>query len=154
MKKNKAETYNSQEIDKIFESILPEEADKIEKKMLLASKIDDAMKTKGWKNKDLLNVIGKSSPSLITKWLSGTHNFTIDTLIDLERALDIKLLNLEEDQEKVAVKYHVEIVKTVSLNYTPVEYLNEIISGNKPSNEIFNVKISRHGSLTKKYAEA
>ena len=44
---------------------------------------------------DLAKKFGKS-PSEITKWLSGNHNFTVDTLIEIERVLDIKLLAPEE----------------------------------------------------------
>ena len=39
--------------------------------------------------------MGKHSPSLVTKWLSGTHNFTVDTLIELEHVLEIDLFHLD-----------------------------------------------------------
>ena len=43
--------------------------------------------------------MGKSNPSEVTRWLSGTHNFTIDTLTDLGLALDVDLLHLEDDEQ-------------------------------------------------------
>ena len=104
------ETYTSKLIDDLLDSINPIDQEKVDAKMLLAAKIADAMKAKKWKNKDLLKAVGKDNPSIITKWLSGTHNFTMDTLIELEHALDIKLLALSEKEDEVVVNYH----KTVS----------------------------------------
>jgi transcriptional regulator with XRE-family HTH domain len=56
--------------------------------MLLAARIDDARKAKGWSQHEFAEQMGKN-PSEISKWLSGTHNFTSDTLWDIEE----KLLN-------------------------------------------------------------
>jgi len=81
------ETYTSKLIDDLLDSIDPIDQEKTDAKMLLAAKVADAMKAKKWKNKDLLKAVGKDNPSIITKWLSGTHNFTMDTLIELQHAL-------------------------------------------------------------------
>jgi hypothetical protein len=35
------------------------------------------------------------SVSLISLWLSGTHNFTVETLVDIQQTLGISLLNVE-----------------------------------------------------------
>ena len=102
MKKNKINV-----IDELLGKITPEEQAKTDAKMLLAAKIADAMKAKGWKNKDLLKAMGKNSPSEITKWLSGTHNFTVETLIDLENVLNVKLLNLNDDKVETIARYHI-----------------------------------------------
>jgi hypothetical protein len=51
-----------------------------------------------------LRAVGKDNPSIITKWLSGTHNFTVDTLIELQHALDITLLDLADQGETVLAK--------------------------------------------------
>ena len=65
-----------------------------EKRMMIAAGIDKAKKAKGWKNKDLAkDTLGKN-PSEISKYLSGTHNFTTNILSDLEELLNIKLLHL------------------------------------------------------------
>jgi hypothetical protein len=44
--KGKAEEYNSPLIDEIFESISPKEEKRIQSEMILAAKIEDAMKAK------------------------------------------------------------------------------------------------------------
>lgn len=112
---NNSEIYKSSIIDDLLGSTTSEESEKIEKRMLLAAKIDDAIKAKGWKNKDLLKALNKDNPSVVTKWLSGTHNFTIDTLFDLERVLEVNLVNLEEKPKRtIAVSYlHMEVTRTV-----------------------------------------
>jgi len=46
-----------------------------------------------------LSAIGKENSSIITKWLSGTHNFTVDTLVELEQALIIRLIDLSEPED-------------------------------------------------------
>jgi hypothetical protein len=107
--KNKTEAHNSYLIDEIFESISPKEEKRIRQKMLLAAKIEDAMKAKGWNKTKLLKEMGQKNPSIATKWFSGTHNFTTDTLLDLQGVLGIKLINIEEVSEEVVIKFHVVV---------------------------------------------
>lgn len=145
--KNNPEIYNSDLIDNLLDSVSSEDSERIEKKMLMAAKIDDAIKAKGWKKKDLMTALGKDNQSIITKWLSGTHNFTMDTLIDLERVLDISLLNLESRKEQLVVKFHVEVSQAVELGTTS-NYLNEIIKGKREHNPIFSTGITSYGGLT------
>lgn len=106
---NKPKTYNSPLIDELLQGVSPEELKKTEKRMLLASRIDDAIKAKGWKKKHFAEAMGKT-PSEITKWLSGTHNFTSDTLFDIERVLNISLVKVDNKP--------VEIIRTYIGNVT------------------------------------
>lgn len=96
--------YHSDLLDHLLAQISPEEQVKINKRMLLAASIDQARIQKGWSRKELAAQMGKQ-PSEITKWLSGTHNFTADTLFDLEAKLDIRLLNVEEQPKEQIVRY-------------------------------------------------
>lgn len=114
--KNKIEEYSSSLIEEIFESISPKEESRIKSKMLLSAKIEDAMKAKGWNKTKLLEATGQKNASVATKWFSGTHNFTFDTLFDIQEALGIKLLNTTEATEEVVIKYHV-IVQSASTLY-------------------------------------
>ncbi len=116
-------------IGEILASISPKEAKRIENRMLIASKIDDALKAKKWKNIDLMHAMGKTNPSEITRWLSGTHNFTIDTLSDLSFELGVDFLNLEEKQEAVIQRYNVTVCMTAeNIN---IGYVNTI-TNSKP----------------------
>lgn len=61
--------------------------------MRIASIIDDAMKAKGLGKEQFADKVGRK-PSEITRWLSGTHNFTIETLLSIERVLSVRIPNL------------------------------------------------------------
>jgi ribosome-binding protein aMBF1 (putative translation factor) len=65
----------------------------VTRKMLLAAKISDAIEAKGWTQKIFAERVNKDQ-SIVCKWLSGTHNFTIETLGEIEDALGIELLNI------------------------------------------------------------
>lgn len=75
------------------------EYEKIVYKMNLASKIADAMEQKNLSKKDFAKVMGKS-PSEITRWLSGKHNFTTETLFDISSVLEVELVNTKRDTVK------------------------------------------------------
>lgn len=95
-------------LNELLESITPEEQAKTDKKMILATKIANAIKAKGLKKYEFAEILDKQ-PSEISKWLSGTHNFTIDTLMDIERVLSVQLLDIKNwntfgNYEKVDIK--------------------------------------------------
>ena len=50
-------------------------------------------KEHGLKQKDLANMLGKKE-SEISKWMRGTHNFTIDTISSIENALGTPILQV------------------------------------------------------------
>lgn len=51
------------------------------------------MTHKGYKQKDLAEKLGKKE-SEISKWMRGTHNFTIETLSFIETALGEPILEI------------------------------------------------------------
>jgi len=87
---------NLSSTDKLLQEITLEEQEKTNAKMTLAANIADAMVAKGWNNEMLMKQMGRTDPLEITQWLSGTYNFDMETLIELERVLDVNLLNLQE----------------------------------------------------------
>jgi transcriptional regulator with XRE-family HTH domain len=111
-------TYNDEALNRLFSEITAEEQAKTDAKMLLAVKIADAMKTKNWNNKRLMKEMGKTNQSEITRWLSGTQNFTVETLVDLERVLDIKLLQLQDNKPtiKTIQQYKIDILVPFTRN--------------------------------------
>lgn len=112
MKTNKPELYNSNIIDEMFNEIPKEDFERTTKKMKLALIISDALQAKGWNKSKLANEMNQK-PSVITKWLSGTHNFTVDTLMDIEKILDIRLLSIDDNAEVVVYMRTVEVVQKV-----------------------------------------
>ena len=89
-------------LDSLLDEITPLEQSKTNAKMILAARIVDAMKAKKLNNNDISIAMDKDNPSIIPKWLSGTYNFDVDTLVELETILNISLLNLimESKEEK------------------------------------------------------
>jgi Helix-turn-helix len=75
-------------LDKILARVSPQDIAITERKMSLSILIADGIKAKGWTQKEFAEKVNKR-PSEITKWLSGTHNFTVDTLTQIEFVLDI-----------------------------------------------------------------
>lgn len=67
-------------------------AAKTRNKMLIAAKIDVALKSRGMSQKDFATMMGKSV-SEISEWLSGDRNFTVDTLTEITERLGVDLLN-------------------------------------------------------------
>lgn len=109
---NKARNYTSDILDELLSEITPEEQRRTDKRMLLALKIEKAMKAKNWKKGDLAREMNKK-PSVITKWLSGTHNFESNTLFELEEKLGITLVALEEKKQVPALFYQFTVQSTI-----------------------------------------
>ncbi len=93
--KKMARSYQSAIIDDFIALENPELTAIVEKKMRLAAKIYDSMQAQNISNKVFAECL-HVSPSLVTKWLSGQHNFTVDTLVRIEQVLDIELINSEK----------------------------------------------------------
>ena len=85
--------------------------EKVAKLMSIAANIDDALKAKGISQKDLASRLGKQ-PSVVSKWLSGTHNFTCDTLMDIQSVLEIELIKKDIQSTYVVKKASVSIRRT------------------------------------------
>ncbi|MFT3737971.1 MAG: helix-turn-helix domain-containing protein [Breznakibacter sp.] len=82
------------ELDELLNGISLVEQTKIDKRMVLAAKIDQVIKNKGWSIDNFANSTGKR-PELIREWLSGTFNFDLDTIVELEHYLGIQLITLD-----------------------------------------------------------
>ncbi|HAC15827.1 MAG TPA: hypothetical protein DCE78_07780 [Bacteroidetes bacterium] len=120
----KARKYNSTKLQELLNEISPIEMEQSKNKMQLATRMEDFMIAKGWNKSKFAEVVGKN-PSEITKWLSGTQNFTIDTLTEIAFALGIELSSLMEKQQdqflfrkEIAVKS--EAVPAIILVTTPL----------------------------------
>lgn len=79
---------------KALDQIQPETRVYVSLSMEIAARIDDLLQQKGWTGADLARAFDKS-PSEISRWLSGTHNFTLETLAKLEAVLGAPILRIE-----------------------------------------------------------
>lgn len=71
----------------------------IRTKMSIAARLDDALIAKGWTDAEFAKKMGQKNKKIIAKWLSGTHNFTLDLLVKLEQVLDVQLLITEANNK-------------------------------------------------------
>ncbi len=92
---NKAQEYSSNIIDDLLADITPQDIEKRAKKLLLATRIDEAINKRGWSKKEFAQRMNRK-PSEISRWLSGSNNFTVDTLLEIEELLSISLLQVQD----------------------------------------------------------
>jgi transcriptional regulator with XRE-family HTH domain len=108
-KPKQAQSHTSKALDALVNEITPREQARTDNRMLLAIKIDDARKAKGWSKQVFATEMGQQ-PSVVSKWLSGTHNFTADTLWDIEEKVGVELISLKEREWKVTRVVEYKIV--------------------------------------------
>lgn len=101
---SKVEKHSSKLIQRLLSKSNPAEKKKVRIKMIIAANIDDAIQKKGWSRSKLAKELNVSR-SLVTKWLSGTHNFTMDTLLEISNLLDVELNSLFTEPTK-SMSYH------------------------------------------------
>ena len=61
----------------------------------IADRIDALLKAKGMSQKKFAEQLGKRE-SEISKWLTGRHNFTLQTIAKIETALNCKLITIPQ----------------------------------------------------------
>ena len=72
--------------------------------------------------KDLAKALGKNE-SEISKWLSGSHNFTLKTIARIEDVLGDKLLEVVDDESIISDKnVNVYFINSDHV-YTPSQYM-------------------------------
>ena len=118
-------------LDQLLDNITPEEQHRTDNRMLLAVRIADVMQEKGISQTQLAQKLGKSH-SVITKWLSGTQNFTIDTLSDIESALGITLFQFVE-QQPIIINYVINLRQIVHKEPIKPEHLSDTDWNTSPS---------------------
>ena len=76
----------------------PEIRESVDLSFQIVDRIHEILVEKGLKQKDLALLLGKKEAE-ISKWMRGTHNFTIDTLVTIERALQAHILQVIHQEE-------------------------------------------------------
>ena len=112
---SKARKINLSFLEELRNDTSPQMSHQITKRMKLAAQIDDALMSRGLTNQEFAFMMGKK-PSEITRWLSGTQNFTTETLWEIERVLQIQLLTssiADADTVKTAQELQVFVANEV-----------------------------------------
>lgn len=82
-------------------NVSPEIRQSVELSFQIVDRIHEILTMKGLKQKDLATLLGKKEAE-VSKWMRGTHNFTIETLVSIEQALGEPILKVVRKEELVA----------------------------------------------------
>lgn len=66
--------------------IPPDVRKQVDMSWAIADKIDALLKAKGMSQKEFAHLMGKTEPE-VSRWLGGTHNFTLRTLAKISVVL-------------------------------------------------------------------
>lgn len=81
----------------LFDECLAQVSDDIKMELdmsfALADKIDSVLKEKNITQKELAKRMGKTETE-VSRWLCGTHNFTLRTIAKISSALGINLISI------------------------------------------------------------
>jgi transcriptional regulator with XRE-family HTH domain len=146
---NKSKRTSSPLIKKILAEASPVQRIQNKNRVALACRIDDLIKTKGYTYSSFANKIGKQ-PSEITKWLSGSHNFTMNTLDEIAYHLTVSTAFLMQPQPEKVIYKHKIIVVTEIIEAAPpyyqgnygLNYLNNSMGGSLAKSQHFYLKTS------------
>lgn len=75
--------------------VSPDARRRVDLSFMIVDRIHSILVEKGLKQKDLANLLGKKE-SEISKWMRGTHNFTIETIISIENVLGMPILRVAD----------------------------------------------------------
>jgi transcriptional regulator with XRE-family HTH domain len=112
MKKN---LFKGNVLKNLFEEMKEIEKVQIETKFNLANALESLLKNKGISKSEFAAKMGKS-PSEISKWMSGKHNFTIDTLMEIAHALKVDITELLRFRPEPLFKTQVTVHRKKSSN--------------------------------------
>lgn len=75
--------------------VSPDVRRRVDLSFMIVDRIHSILVEKGLRQKDLANLLGKKE-SEISKWMRGTHNFTIETIISIENVLGMPILRVAD----------------------------------------------------------
>jgi transcriptional regulator with XRE-family HTH domain len=111
----------SKSFKKVSDKLSPELQQRVSKSFDISDQILDILEKKGITQKQLADKLGKAE-SEVSKWMKGDHNFTIDTIVKVEIALEEKIIDTPNNYQKESEKLR---------NYIPASFktghLNNII---------------------------
>ena len=127
----KAREFNSPLLQELMDEVTPVEMEQTNVKMQLAANIEDLIRSKGWSKTRFALELNKTQPE-ISKWLSGAHNFTVETLVQISQVLGIEIAALFAQKQvkdvysntfsTASYQYITYSTKNNSVNEDPISY--------------------------------
>lgn len=85
-------------IDERRKHVSVETRERVALSFQIVDRIHEILLARGLRQKDLAMMLGKSEAE-ISKWMRGTHNFTIDTVVAIEESLQAPILQVYHEME-------------------------------------------------------
>ena len=85
-------------IDERRKHVSVETRERVALSFQIVDRIHEILLARGLRQKDLAMMLGKSEAE-ISKWMRGTHNFTIDTIVAIEESLQAPILQVFHEME-------------------------------------------------------
>lgn len=83
-------------------NVSPEAKASVDMSFAIVDRICDILEAKGWKQKDLADKMGKTEAE-ISRWMRGTHNFTMDTLAAIQTALGERIIDIPSSSARQSI---------------------------------------------------
>lgn len=106
----------------------------------IALQILSGLSKKGMSQKDLAEKMGVS-PQQISKIVKGNENLTLETIVKLEKCLEIRLVEIASNKNKFAFTEDYSLNKGVDIKPKVVQYSNNIIAS-LVEHELFSQELS------------
>lgn len=93
----------------------------------IAKRIYDILEKKHWSQVDLAKATGKKTP-VVTRWMSGTHNFTMRTIAEIEVALGEEIISVKKSRPKsrpTPKPYVMDFLAQRAVSEPPLPYQKE-----------------------------
>jgi len=87
----------SQFFEKVLKSVPGETKAFIDKSMGIADHVHEILERRGVSQREFAKLLGKGE-SEVSKWLSGSHNLTIKSIVKMEIVLNEKLLVIPDKE--------------------------------------------------------
>jgi transcriptional regulator with XRE-family HTH domain len=118
-KQTPAKKHSSALISGLLNELTTAEKLQVSTKMQVAARLHDLITAAGLSKGAFAEKVNKN-PSEITKWLSGTHNFTIDILCEIALALNVPVAELFAfEQTQVINKVQIVVSSKVTRPAVP-----------------------------------
>ena len=115
-------------IKKILMEAPADQRRKNQKRVEIDCRIYDCIKAKGYTCAEFAKKMDKQ-PSEISKWVSGTHNFTIDTLMDISFHLGIEISTLMQSENESEHKVFDSVFQiTITNKFKSISLSHQMVS--------------------------
>lgn len=101
--------------DKALKEVPEEIKSFVDNSFDIVNQIHEVLSKQGKTQRDLADILGKKE-SEISKWMQGTHNFTIKSISNIESALEEKIITTPNKLKKSLITKFIPVKVHFSMN--------------------------------------